>query len=128
MHGTVYNIQVCMVQYTSIQSHTEARWCDGGLCSYAICRHASWLLKGFHKPILLVILKVCAIQESTVQLQDEARRSEVGRYASTGDRDGLKHKHTCWLLNGFHNSVSLNQRYAMVKSAPYSHIEAMHEV
>ena len=35
MHGTVYKY---------IQSHTEARWCDGGLCSYAICRHASWLL------------------------------------------------------------------------------------
>ena len=53
------------------------------------------------------------------------RHQVTYRYASTGERDGLKHKHTCWLLNGFHNSVSLNQMVAMFKSAPYSHTEVM---
>ena len=69
MHGTVYKY---------IQSHTEARWCDGGLCSYAICRHASWLLKGFHKPILLVILKVCAIQECAIKLHIDMQAQAKG--------------------------------------------------
>ena len=52
------NYGVCMVRYTiykyawyRIQVYRVIQRLDGGLCSYAICRHASWLLKGFYKPI-----------------------------------------------------------------------------
>ena len=108
---TIYKY-ACMVQYTSIQSHREARWCIVGSVhtQYAGTPLGCW--RASTSPFFSYTEGMC---------HPRVRHQVTYRYASKGDRGGLKHKR---LLNGFHNSVSLNQRCAMAKSAPYSHTEA----
>ena len=71
----VYNIPVCMVQYTSIQSHTEARW-----WALLIRNMQARLLvvEGLPQAHFLVILKVCAIQECAIKLHIDMQAQVKG--------------------------------------------------